>query len=178
MTPAALRQTSGTEPLASTRAARGHHLAPARCRHACAKTVTAFAHQLARLIGPLHGSFSAAASVPIPKFASISARLDENFGDTSKFKVLVRLDWKFLHQVAARPIGTSNPPHHMSMIGSLGRCKGPVSRPSTSGIAAHKISRLIREGGRGRQCEAGPVAQAREGASQDGETALLPAIAR
>src|SRR4029078_7422923 len=66
----------------------------------------------------------------------------------------------------------------MSMIGSLGRCKGPVSRPSTSGIAAHKISRLIREGGRGRQCEAGPVAQAREGASQDGETALLPAMAR
>ena len=64
MTPAPRRRTSGAEPLASSRAARGHHLAPARCRHACAKTVTAFAHQLARLIGPLHGSFSAGRQCP------------------------------------------------------------------------------------------------------------------
>ena len=55
---------SGAEPLASARAARGHHLAAARCRHAGAKTVTAFAHQLARLIGPLHGSFSAGRQCP------------------------------------------------------------------------------------------------------------------
>ena len=58
-TPAALRPTSGAEPLAAARAARGDHLAAARGRHAGAKTVTALAHQLARLIGPLHGSFSA-----------------------------------------------------------------------------------------------------------------------
>src|SRR5712691_8103799 len=54
---------SGTEPLASARAARGNHLAAAFGRHAGAKTVTTLAHQLARLIGPLHGSFSAGRSM-------------------------------------------------------------------------------------------------------------------
>src|SRR5262249_22685783 len=52
---------SGAEPLASMRPALGQHFAPAFGRHARAETVTALAHQLARLIGPLHGCFSAAA---------------------------------------------------------------------------------------------------------------------
>src|SRR5262249_227740 len=50
---------SGAEPLASARAARGNHLASAFGRHAGTKAVTAFGPQLARLIGPLHGLFSA-----------------------------------------------------------------------------------------------------------------------
>jgi hypothetical protein len=50
---------SGAEPLAPACAAGGDHLAAACGRHAGAKTVTALAHQLARLIGPLHRSFSA-----------------------------------------------------------------------------------------------------------------------
>src|SRR5262249_5518492 len=57
--PAAPRRSSGAEPLASTRAARGDHPAPAFGCHAGTKAVTALAHQLARLIGPLHGLFSA-----------------------------------------------------------------------------------------------------------------------
>src|SRR5262249_18277966 len=59
MTPAAPRPRSGAEPLASARPPRGDDLAAALGRHAGAKTVTALAHQLARLISPLHGSFSA-----------------------------------------------------------------------------------------------------------------------
>src|SRR5215470_2953955 len=51
---------SGAQPLASARAPGGHHLAPALGRHAGTETVTALAHQLARLIGPLHGVISAA----------------------------------------------------------------------------------------------------------------------
>src|SRR4051794_20344399 len=115
MTPAPRRRTSGAEPLASSRAARGHHFAAARCRHACAKTVTAFAHQLARLIGPLHGSFSAGRQCPdseVRQYSRQAGMRTSESKDTSKFKVLVRsLDLKFLGEVAARPIGTSNPPH-------------------------------------------------------------------
>src|SRR5713101_8457180 len=48
-------QATGAQPLAPTGPARGYHLAAARGRHAGAVTVTALAHQLARLIGPLHG---------------------------------------------------------------------------------------------------------------------------
>src|SRR5262245_63722098 len=59
-TPFVPRRASGAEPLASARAARGNHLASAFGRHAGTKAVTALAHQLARLIGPLHGLFSAA----------------------------------------------------------------------------------------------------------------------
>ena len=131
----------------------------------CAKTVTAFAHQLARLIGPLHGSFSAGRQCPIsgsPVSRHAQMRTSE-VESASKFKVLVRFsigDSSRSRRKADRNVKSTD---QMSMIGSLGRCKGPVSRPSTSGIAAHKISRLIREGGRGRQCEAGPVAQARRG---------------
>src|SRR5207244_859233 len=58
------RAVSGAEPLAAARAARGEHTATAFGRHARAETVTAFAHQLARLIGPLHGSFSAQRDAP------------------------------------------------------------------------------------------------------------------
>ena len=49
----------GAEPLAPARAPGGDHPAPALGGHAGAETVTALAHQLARLIGPLHGSVSA-----------------------------------------------------------------------------------------------------------------------
>src|SRR2546423_437349 len=55
---------SGAEPLAALRAARGKDPTAALGRHARAETVTALAHQLARLIGPLHGSFSAQGGAP------------------------------------------------------------------------------------------------------------------
>jgi hypothetical protein len=42
------------------RAPRRENLAAALGRHARAKSVPAFAHQFARLIGPFHGIFSAA----------------------------------------------------------------------------------------------------------------------
>ena len=58
------RAVSGAEPLAAARATRGEHPAAALGRHARAETVTALAHQLARLIGPLHGSFSAQRGAP------------------------------------------------------------------------------------------------------------------
>src|SRR5207237_10904909 len=58
------RAVSGTEPLATAGAARGEHPATALGRHARAETVTALARQLARLIGPLHGSFSAQGGAP------------------------------------------------------------------------------------------------------------------
>ena len=58
------RAGSGAEPLAATRAARGEHPTAALGLHARAETVTALAHQLARLIGPLHGSFSAERGAP------------------------------------------------------------------------------------------------------------------
>jgi hypothetical protein len=50
---------SGAEPFASVRPPLGHDLATAFGRHAGAKPVTALAYQLARLVGPLHASFSA-----------------------------------------------------------------------------------------------------------------------
>src|SRR5262249_41240086 len=59
--PARRGRRSSAEPLAPARAARGNVLAPALGRHAGTKTVTALAHQIARLIGPLHGLFSAGA---------------------------------------------------------------------------------------------------------------------
>jgi hypothetical protein len=46
---------SRTEPLAATHATRIEHLATARSSHPGAEAMTALAHQLARLIGPLHG---------------------------------------------------------------------------------------------------------------------------
>src|SRR4029453_16333750 len=61
-TPFVPRRASGAEPLASARTARGNHLASAFGRHAGTKAVTALAHTLARLIGPLHGLFSAGLS--------------------------------------------------------------------------------------------------------------------
>ena len=57
--PAAGRQASGAQSLATARAPGRHHLAAARGCHAGAETVPAFAHQFARLIGPLHDSISA-----------------------------------------------------------------------------------------------------------------------
>jgi hypothetical protein len=54
-------------------------------------------------------------SVPIPKFASLCGALVcelRNQRDTSNFMILVRhLDLKFLNELAAIMIGTSNPPH-------------------------------------------------------------------
>ena len=51
--------TSGAEPLAALGAPLRDDLAAAFGRHPGAITVTALAHELARLIGPLHGSVSA-----------------------------------------------------------------------------------------------------------------------
>jgi hypothetical protein len=47
---------SGAEALAAARAAGGHDLTAAFGGHAGAVTVTALTHELARLIGPFHGS--------------------------------------------------------------------------------------------------------------------------
>ena len=58
--------SSGAEPLASARAARGNDPAPAFGRHASAEAVAALAHQVARLIGPLHDLFSAGAGYCLP----------------------------------------------------------------------------------------------------------------
>ena len=52
------RSLSGTQPLASPRAPRTDHSAPALGGHARAKAVAALAHQLARLVSPLHGPSS------------------------------------------------------------------------------------------------------------------------
>ena len=46
---------SGAQPLAAAGATRRDHLATALGGHAGAETVTALAHQFARLISPLHG---------------------------------------------------------------------------------------------------------------------------
>ncbi len=46
---------SRTEPLAATRATRIEHVATARRSHPGPEAMTALAHQLARLVGPLHG---------------------------------------------------------------------------------------------------------------------------
>src|SRR5690242_15060053 len=48
---------SGAEPLAAMRAPLVQHRAAALARHAGAEAVAALAHQFARLIGPLHGSY-------------------------------------------------------------------------------------------------------------------------
>src|SRR5262249_33438867 len=55
---------AGAEPLAAARAARGHPLAPRLGREAGAEAVAPLAHQIARLKGPLHGSFSAGIARP------------------------------------------------------------------------------------------------------------------
>jgi hypothetical protein len=46
---------SGAEPLAPARTTGVEHLATARSSHPGSETMTALAHKLARLIGPLHG---------------------------------------------------------------------------------------------------------------------------
>jgi hypothetical protein len=56
--PKAKVSRSGGELLTPARAARGKHLAAADRRRAGAKAVTALAHELAGLIGPLHGLVS------------------------------------------------------------------------------------------------------------------------
>ena len=61
--PRAGASVSGAEPLAPAPASRVEDPAATLGRHAGAKSVTALAHQLARLIGPLHGFFSARRSV-------------------------------------------------------------------------------------------------------------------
>src|SRR5438477_6555400 len=50
---------SGAQPFATTRTARRNHAPAAFRSHAGAEAVPALAYQLARLIGPLHGSVSA-----------------------------------------------------------------------------------------------------------------------
>jgi hypothetical protein len=57
----------------------GKHGAAARGCHPGAESVTALAHQLARLIGPLHGSFSAflaAGDAPSGRQIGFKARLE------------------------------------------------------------------------------------------------------
>jgi hypothetical protein len=56
--PKAKVSRSGGELLAAARAARCKHLASADRRRASAKAVTTLAHELAGLIGPLHGRVS------------------------------------------------------------------------------------------------------------------------
>ena len=71
-----------------------------------------------RIVSSVCSAFAAGsdqASVPIPKFAhprgSPQCEL-RNQRDTSNFMILVRqLDLKFLNELAAIMIGTSNPPH-------------------------------------------------------------------
>jgi hypothetical protein len=52
-------RSSGAEPLPAARPAGIEHLAAARGGHPAPETVAALAHQLARLVGPLHDMFSA-----------------------------------------------------------------------------------------------------------------------
>src|SRR5260370_1068335 len=59
-------ECSGAGPVASARAAPGDDLAPALGRHAGTEAVTALAHQIARLKGPLHDLFSAGAGYCLP----------------------------------------------------------------------------------------------------------------
>ncbi len=58
---------SRTEPLASMRAPRRHHLATALACHAGTEPVATLTHQFARLIGPFHQAVSAA-TLPRTKF--------------------------------------------------------------------------------------------------------------
>jgi hypothetical protein len=48
------RSSSGTQPFAAPRAARGQNLAAAFARHTSAKAVAALAYEFARLIRPFH----------------------------------------------------------------------------------------------------------------------------
>ena len=63
---------SRTEPLAALRAPGRDHLAAALGRHPGAETVSALAHQFARLIGPFHGILLRSPDAPPPVIASIS----------------------------------------------------------------------------------------------------------
>jgi hypothetical protein len=55
-----MKRGSGTEPLAPARTPGSDDLAAGLGRHPRSEAVPPLAHQLARLIGPFHGSFSAA----------------------------------------------------------------------------------------------------------------------
>src|SRR5262249_52835183 len=61
------RRASGTEPAAAVGAALCEHPAAALGRHARAETMTALAHQLARLVGPLHRVFSRLQWLPLAR---------------------------------------------------------------------------------------------------------------
>ena len=81
---------SGAQPLTAARTARGHHLASAGGRHACAEPVTALAHELARLVGPLHGMVSAAgrrtAEGSVARRGGFRARKTPSIRDRRGFK--------------------------------------------------------------------------------------------
>jgi hypothetical protein len=68
-------EMSGRQFLPAAIAARGNHFAAADSRHAGAKAVTALAHKLARLIGPLHLT---APSRKIVAASKTSTKIHEN----------------------------------------------------------------------------------------------------
>jgi len=80
---------SGAEPLASARAPRGNHLASAFGRHAGAEAVAPLAHQIARLEGPLHGSFSA--GIARPRGVGPGPRIYPGFGGIRRVQKLAGL---------------------------------------------------------------------------------------
>ena len=63
-TPQRPRQHSGRQTLAAMRAAVRQNLAATNGCHACAEAVAAFAHELARLIGSLHGTSPGLSAAP------------------------------------------------------------------------------------------------------------------
>src|SRR6185369_10492865 len=66
---------SGTQTLAAARTAGSENLAAAGGGQARAKTVTALAHELAGLIGPLHGSISADIAIRPAGQSAVELRL-------------------------------------------------------------------------------------------------------
>jgi hypothetical protein len=69
---------SGAEPLSPLGTPAGDDLAAAFGGDTGAETVTAFAHKLARLIGPLHGSFSAGRVVDISDAVGRGAKVTKS----------------------------------------------------------------------------------------------------
>src|SRR5262249_10682814 len=77
---------SGGELLAAARAASGDHLAAADRRHAGAKAVATLAHDLAGLIGPLHGLVSELQSSAENRAPPDPERADADAAATSETK--------------------------------------------------------------------------------------------
>ncbi len=173
---AAIRaQILGCEPLAAARPTRGNHLAAARGLHAGAVSVTALAHQLAGLIGPLHEvalrSPSRAAYTGAPhwasmrpvrprnrsQFASNNSEMDPSGGRLVYRSCCAAFGHRRTARVPASVIVTVPTDNQPTRLAPAGRPLRPCSETACAPVADRRLAILVLVMGWHRELVAGNV---------------------